>query len=103
MCPGASLHAPVQETREGGMIERDSSLKELSDSLLRDLYENARIQIRNRADGTQQREMNFIVGKSKRIIDEIDNALGAHYGLTAEQLDAVINYDIKYRGGGSDE
>jgi len=89
---------PVPES-----LAQDSSMKELSDSLLRDLYENARIQIRNRADGTQQREMNFIVGKSKRIINEIDYALVAHYGLTAEELDAVINYDIKYRGGSSDD
>jgi hypothetical protein len=84
-------------------LARDSRLKELSDSLLRDLYDNARTQIRNRADGTQQRELNFIVGKSKRIVDEIDYALGAHYGLTAEEFDTVINYDIKYRGGSSDD
>ena len=33
------------------------------------------------------------------ILDEIDALLGAHYGLSAEELDFVINYDVKYRMG----
>jgi hypothetical protein len=37
--------------------------------------------------------------KSKEIIDEIDRVLAAHYGLTEEELDFIINYDIKYRTG----
>ncbi len=36
---------------------------------------------------------------SKPIIDEIDSALAKHYGLTDEELDFIINYDIKYRMG----
>ena len=36
---------------------------------------------------------------SKLVIDEIDRALAGHYGLTAEELDFIINYDIKYRLG----
>ncbi|HUT70287.1 MAG TPA: DNA methyltransferase [Desulfatiglandales bacterium] len=43
---------------------------------------------------------------SKHIIDEIDVALAAHYGFTNEELDFIINYDIKYRMGrdsGEDE
>ena len=36
---------------------------------------------------------------SKAIIDEIDRVLAEHYGFTAEELDFVINYDIKYRMG----
>ena len=35
----------------------------------------------------------------KPIIDEIDRVLAAHYGFTAEELDFIINYDIKYRMG----
>jgi len=43
---------------------------------------------------------------SKSIIDEIDTILASHYGFTPEELDFIINYDIKYRmglGGGSAE
>ena len=36
---------------------------------------------------------------SKPIIDEIDRVLAKHYGLTGEELDFIINYDIKYRMG----
>jgi len=42
---------------------------------------------------------------SKIIIDEIDRVLARHYGFTDEELDFIINYDIKYRlgRGGDDE
>ena len=36
---------------------------------------------------------------SKLIIDKIDNALAKHYGFNEEELDFIINYDIKYRMG----
>jgi hypothetical protein len=29
----------------------------------------------------------------------VDCVLASHYGLTAEELDFVVNYDIKYRLG----
>jgi hypothetical protein len=32
---------------------------------------------------------------------EIDRALARHYGLSAEELDFIINYDVKYRMGAS--
>ena len=42
---------------------------------------------------------------SKPIIDQIDTILAHHYGFTDEELDYIINYDIKYRMGlsGDDE
>ena len=36
---------------------------------------------------------------SKSIINEIDKVLAKHYGFTEEELDFIINYDIKYRMG----
>ena len=36
-------------------------------------------------------------GESKPYIDEIDKVLARHYNLTEEELDFIINYDIKYR------
>ena len=36
---------------------------------------------------------------SKQLIDEIDTVLAGHYGFTAEELDFILNYDIKYRLG----
>jgi|GEM_PF-1944287 len=34
---------------------------------------------------------------SKPIIDRIEQALARHYGFTNEELDFLLNYDIKYR------
>ena len=36
---------------------------------------------------------------SKPIVDEIDRVLAEHYGFTEEELDFIINYDIKFRMG----
>jgi hypothetical protein len=41
----------------------------------------------------------FYPKKSKPIINEIDTVLAKHYGFTDEELDFIINYDIKYRMG----
>ena len=41
----------------------------------------------------------FYPRHSKPIIDEIDRLLAQHYGFTDEELDFIINYDIKYRMG----
>jgi hypothetical protein len=37
--------------------------------------------------------------KAKGAIDQIDRVLGQHFGLTDEEMDFIINYDIKYRMG----
>ena len=41
----------------------------------------------------------IIPKRSKPLIDAIDRVLAQHYGFTAEELDFIINYDIKYRMG----
>ena len=40
---------------------------------------------------------------TKPSIDEIDRALAKHYNFTEEELDFIINYDIKYRMGKDNE
>ena len=41
----------------------------------------------------------FFIKYSKSVIDEIDNQLANYYNFTQEELDFIINYDIKYRIG----
>ena len=41
----------------------------------------------------------FDYAACKPTIDEIDRLLAEHYGFTEEELDFIINYDIKYRMG----
>jgi hypothetical protein len=55
--------------------------------------------IRERSDCEYQE---FRPSFSKPIIDKIDHALAKHYGFTDEELDFIINYDIKYRMGQED-
>jgi hypothetical protein len=41
----------------------------------------------------------FYPRQSKPLIDQIDTILAEHYGFTEEEVDFIINYDIKYRMG----
>jgi len=66
--------------------------------LLKSYFENTQDRIRN-GDLISTTEVNFDISKSKPIIDQIDCLLAQHYGFTHEELDFIINYDIKYRMG----
>jgi hypothetical protein len=39
------------------------------------------------------------MGCSKAILDEIDQVLARHYDFSDEEVDFILNYDIKYRMG----
>lgn len=70
--------------------------KELMKSFERNKVENTQfIQSRQKATIFES----FNPAQSKSIIDEIDNILALHYCFTEEELDFIINYDIKYRMG----
>ena len=43
--------------------------------------------------------VNYPKSQCKSEMDEIDKLLAKHYGFTEEELDFIINYDIKYRMG----
>jgi hypothetical protein len=71
----------------------------LAISLNRELIKNIQIaeyQYKNRGI---VRFAQFFPKKSKWLIDQIDTALAYNYGFTEEELDFIINYDIKYRMG----
>lgn len=60
--------------------------------------------IRERAYSKKGREFtmqkqHFYIKYSKPIIDQIDKQIGIMYNFTEEELDFIINYDIKYRMG----
>ena len=57
--------------------------------------------IKTRRDGVGYQE--FYPSRSKSKMDEIDRELACQYGFNDEELDLVINYDIKYRMGGAAE
>ncbi len=77
----------------------DKTLVTLGAKLMRDLERNAEKKTINTKDGDKIAYDEFRVGESKPILDEIDTVLAEHYGFTAEELDFILNYDIKYRLG----
>jgi hypothetical protein len=64
------------------------------DKLMKDFNKNSFV---NHRGPTEFQEFDWEL--SKPIINEIDRALARHYGLSDEELDFIINYDVKYRMG----
>ena len=79
--------------------EESLDLTQLASILEEDLNNNKQRLITNKKSGDINESYAFQKKKSKPIIDEIDNVLAKHYGFTDEELDYIINYDIKYRMG----
>ena len=71
----------------------------LAKLLLKSYEQNSMLQKKKARNRQIVIEKQFFPAKSKTIIDEIDRALAQHYGFTDEELDFIINYDIKYRMG----
>lgn len=79
-------------------IFEDKSISNAARILENDISKNSFKTTRNTK--TDQIEIEaFKMSKSKSILDEIDRLLAKHYGFTDEELDFIINYDIKYRMG----
>ena len=73
-------------------LVRELSL--LVDNLMDELRRSSERIVYGKAEVDQ-----YYVAPCKPIIDEIDRILAKHYGFTEEELDFIINYDIKYRMG----
>jgi hypothetical protein len=80
-------------------VETLFQLQSLGTELISSLESNSTVETiksKTRGEVTSKR---YVVNKSKPIINEIDRILAQHYGFTPEELDFIINYDIKYRMG----
>ena len=82
------------------LAEFPVSIDELETSLSKELSNSMKanriIRFDKRAGGNIYE---YKIFKSKPVIDKIDKFLARHYGFTEEELDFIINYDIKYRMG----
>lgn len=77
-------------------------LVRLSEALQQDYQQNSHVIKRNyskKGRNFTMEKQHFFIKFSKPIINEIDKVLARHYGFTEEELDFIINYDIKYRMG----
>ena len=72
-----------------------ASFRKLFSRLMADFKKHSTL--RKRSDGVEYQE--FYPSNSKPLLDEIDTVLAEHYGFTAQELDFILSYDIKYRLG----
>jgi len=77
----------------------DDQLIQLGQVYMDDLEKNSSMLTRQQKQTGTTITQSFKIQKSKAIIDEIDRVLAKHYGFTEEELEFIINYDIKYRVG----
>ena len=79
-------------------VWEDFRLYNLAENLMMDLKAHSKRVVYKKRKGDTAYDL-FTPRLSKPIIDEIDKVLAVHYGFTDEELDFIINYDIKYRMG----
>ncbi len=91
--PSDLLSLPVDEA-----IYSDVVFGELSQELQNSLKENS-VWSERRFAGSVSRYKSFVPKYSKAIVNEIDKQLNRYYNLSEEELDFIINYDIKFRMG----
>jgi len=84
-------------------VLQNDEIAELGREYLDDLRVNSQMLVRMQKSTGRTETQSFKIQKSKSLIDDVDRALAAHYGFTAEELEFIINYDIKYRMGRSAE
>ena len=75
------------------------TLKYLANKLMKEFQNNAKWAERIHKGKNVTKFQQFTPRLSKEIIDLIDVEFAKHYGFTDEELDFIINYDIKYRMG----
>jgi hypothetical protein len=80
-----------------------SLLAQLCKTLMIDYKNNSLLKEKTSSLTGAIKYQEFYPRLSKKILDNIDKVLAQHYGLTDEELDFIINYDVKYRMGNTDD
>jgi hypothetical protein len=75
----------------------DVQLLKLGRRLMAELTEGAERKIIQTKDGYEIAYDEYFAWKSKDTIDKIDCLLTKHYGLTDEERDSALNFDVKHR------
>jgi hypothetical protein len=78
-------------------------LSKLSREIMRSLEDSSSVAGGTYSVGGAVRYERFKPRMAKPVFDQVDTLLARQYGLTNNELDFIINYDIKYRMGQDDE
>lgn len=82
---------------------QSQSLASLSAEYIDNLRENSTMLVRQQKSTGRTETQSFKIQRSKPTIDKIDLLIGPMYGLTQAEVDFIINYDLKFRMGGSED
>ena len=96
-------HSLVSEFPIISPILMDNRIMQLGKNIQTSLTKNAERKTIQTRDGSTIAYDEFYAYRSKHLIDKIDHILAEHYGFTREELDFIVNYDIKYRMGQTDD
>jgi hypothetical protein len=83
-------------------LVEDKKIAELGKQLMEALQSTAERKTIQTRDGYRIAYDEYYGWKAKAVIDHIDRRLGKHFGFDDEELDFIINYDIKFRMGQDD-
>lgn len=79
------------------------NLVKLVNALMIDFQKNSEMRTSNYKQHGKMTIQCIFPRKSKQIIDDIDRELGLFLGLTQDEIEFIINFDIKFRLGVSDD
>ncbi len=93
--PSDLEYLPLPASLVGGIPEFTA----LARKIMKSLEDNAEIGAASYSVGGAVKYEKFRPKLAKPLFDQVDAILGRLYGLTNEELDFILNYDIKYRMG----
>ena len=73
-------------------------IEDLYRQYLKDIEKNANVRkVSTESKYTMEEFKEYKIGKSKHIIDKIDRLICPLYGLTEEEMEFIINYELEFR------
>ena len=80
-----------------------AEIKIASERYLQELAANSTMLVRQQKSTGRTETQSFKIQRCKPTIDQIDRLLGPLYGLDENEIDFVVNYDLKFRLGANGE
>ena len=79
-------------------------IENLYDEYLRDIERNVSVRTSSgNSSYTVSQFKNYKLNKSKHLADKLDDLIGKFYGLSAEEIDFIKNFELEIRMSGLDD
>ncbi|EGO93349.1 Eco57I restriction-modification methylase domain-containing protein [Acidiphilium sp. PM] len=93
----------IKSFKVNDTLLRDPELANLGQEYMIDLERNSFLLTREQKQTGTTETQSFKIRQSKPIIDKIDGIIAKHFGFSDEELDFILNYDIKFRLGADED